>query len=102
MADRIFKGKIVITTDIDHENQTNFPEASSGFNKKHAGGLNPVHTLFNVLKSAEDSMADPENIRSVVRAIDGSIMINGLAEIGKDLWVKIDPDGTIEIGTSGV
>jgi len=103
MAERIFKGRLITTGDIHDENVRAFPEASEDFEKPHKGGLEPYHLLYNILKSVEDAMADPNNIvTDAVRIIDGSIFVRGLGEIGAGLWIKIDPDGSFEIGTSGV
>ena len=91
MADRIFKGRIILTAAVADENRVAFPEASEDFNKPHKGGLNP----FNVLALVVD-----DNMKvgyPQVETINGSLWISGA-----DAWIKIDPDGHIEIGTSGV
>lgn len=92
MADRIYKGRIVITSDIDQENQLHFDEAASDFNRPHKGGLVP----FEVLKASLMDVADKEGeVNRNVDVINGSLFIKSDAF---ETWIKIDPDGTIEIG----
>lgn len=88
MADRIFKGKLT------PENHPAFPEASLDFNCPHAGGLVPFEMLKEVLSAArhfEDSDIP------LYEEVNGSIWLHG--EDG--LWIKIDPDGSLEVGASG-
>jgi len=91
MADRVFKGRIIVTGAVADENRVAFPEASEDFNKPHKGGLNPFHLLGQIL---DDNMAI---MSPKVETINGSLWVSG-----SDAWVKIDPDGHIEIGISGV
>jgi len=97
MADRIFKGRLILTGDVSDENRLAFPEASDDFRKPHKGGLDPFQTLYGILKSVEETIdLSEENTDPLVQVIHGSLWISG-----DDAWVKIDPDGTIEIGTAG-
>jgi hypothetical protein len=82
MADRIYKGALV-TQQPDED----FPEAATSFDSPHAGGLVP----FEVLK---DILTAPKAGGGIV---NGSLFITD-----NDAWIKIDPDGSIEIGASGV
>ncbi len=85
MADRIFKGRLVLTGEICHENLA-FTEASEDFDTAHAGGLVPFEVLQKILLNS------PKIIEIIGE--HGSIWISGQ----DDTWIKIDPDGTIEIG----
>lgn len=110
MADRIFKGRLITTGDIHDENLRAFPEASEDFKKPHKGGLEPHQMLYNILKHVEghhqrlagtvvhsmDEILELEKT-APVREINGSIWISG-----DGAWVKIDKDGSFEIGISGV
>lgn len=86
MADRVFKGRLLTTGNISAENARAFPEASESFDKPHKGGLKAYQVIYDVLKS-EDQL---------VREIGESIQVSG-----SDAWIKIDRDGTFEIGISG-
>jgi len=106
MADRIFKGRLITTGDIHQENERAFPEASEDFHKPHRGGLEPFRVLADVLYAAQefDPKEHPEGsgccerAAGLVKMIGNSLWVSD----GKDSWIKIDPDGGIEIGTSGV
>lgn len=100
MADRIFKGRLITTGDIHDENVRAFPEASEDFRKEHKGGLHPFHMIYDILQHIEThGIRHIEDMRQqrLVREINGSIWLSG-----KDSWIKIDPDGSFEIGISGV
>jgi hypothetical protein len=90
MADRIYKGKIVLTPKIDKQNQLHFPEAAARFDQKHAGGLVAFETLREILEGLCHGLAGFD--------VDEA----GLRITGKEAWCEITQDGTIEIGTSGV
>ncbi len=80
MADRIFKGRLsTITTHA-------FPESAERFSEPHKGGLVPFEVLKKILTADKAGGG----------IINGSLFITA-----GDTWVKIDPDGTIEIGSSG-
>lgn len=106
MADRIFKGRLITTGDIHEENRRAFPEASEDFRKPHQGDLEPFRMLADILYAVQES--DPnehpkgsgccERADGLVKMVGDSLWISD----GKDSWVKIDPDGGFEIGTSGV
>lgn len=111
MADRIFKGRIITTGDIHDENLRAFPEASEDFRSPHSGGLEPFQVLYNVLKgiSEEWRRFDPKDLEkrwangTPLRKPDAVETINESLWLShEDMWIKIDPDGTIEIGISGV
>lgn len=63
-----------------------FSESAKAFDKKHAGGLVPFNMFHDMIR-APDCWA---------KMIKESLWITS-----GDAWIKIDPDGTIEIGTSG-
>ena len=81
MADRIFQGKLVA------ERSPAFPESSKSFDKPHAGGLVPFELLRDIL-SAE--VVETKVVQGVLWVNDG------------DAWFRVQRDGTIEIGISGV
>jgi hypothetical protein len=112
MADRIFKGRLITTGDIHEENRRAFPEATEDFKQPHRGGLHPYQMLYDIFTAvmehhhmAAGLLGPPlstekyaELERSApVREINGSIWISG-----DGCWIKIDKDGSFEIGTSGV
>ncbi len=82
MADRIFKGK------LQAETPGAFPEASSSFDTPHAGGLVPFELFRDALHNAQVTRTSIQQ---------GSLFISA-----EDVWIKIDRDGTVEIGTAGV
>lgn len=87
MADRIYKGRVIVTGACADSNRRAFPEAAKEFNLPHAGGLIPFELLSEVT-SAKDFT---------------SKMINGdLWLTGDEVWIRIEKDGHIEIGISGV
>lgn len=86
MADRIFKGRLLVTGAVADENKVAFPEAAEDFNQPHAGGLVAYHMLYSILKD--------ENLK--VEEINGSVWISG-----DNAWIKVDPDGHIEFGIAG-
>jgi hypothetical protein len=81
MADRVFKGKLEV------EENSAFPESSEAFDKPHAGGLVPFE-LFRDIMNAE--VVD-------TKMIQGVLWISG-----DDAWIRVERDGSIEIGISGV
>jgi len=81
VADRIYKGRILVTGAVAKSNRAAFTEASEDLNKPHAGGLVPFEMLKEILGAEE---------------IQGSLWKHK-----DDTWVKIDPDGHIEIGLAG-
>ena len=105
MADRIYKGRLVPIQDKA------FPEAACDFHKPHKGGLIPFELLRSILKCAAERWRnfDLQEVQDAhedctllggeepIQVINGSIWIHG-----DGAWVKIEPDGSIEIGTSGV
>lgn len=91
VADRIYKGKLVPKQDPA------FPEAACDFHKPHAGGLVPFDMLREVLMVRDPCLDGTEDIGAKYEEIDGSLWLSR-----GDVWVKIDPDGTIEVGASGV
>ena len=89
MADRIFKGQLT------PEQCDAFPESAETFDTSHAGGLVPFEIFQEVLGLTKESVLGDERMR-----VD---MIGGSLWIGRgDVWIKIDPDGTIEVGAAGV
>ena len=78
MADRIYLGRLATVQ------SRVFPESASSFNEPHAGGLVPFEMVREVLEQPK------------VEMINGSLWISR-----DDVWVKIDPDGSIEVGASG-
>lgn len=88
MADRIYKGK------LRPEQNPAFPEAACDFHLPHAGGLVPFEMLKKILSTA--LYAEGSDI-PLYEEINGSIWLHGL----NGLWVKIDPDGSLEVGASG-
>jgi hypothetical protein len=81
VADRIYKGELAAVR------SPAFPESSEEFNTPHMGGLVPFELMASVT-SAKDFT---------------SKMINGdLWLTGDDVWIRIENDGTIEIGIAGV
>jgi hypothetical protein len=116
VADRIFKGRLITTGDIHEENVRAFPEASEDFKKPHKGGLSPYQVLYDIFKTIEEHVpagissdlqvakvaelideGAPWGLQTPVRQIGDSLWISG-----GNAWIKIDPDGSFEIGTSGV
>lgn len=92
MADRIFKGHMLVTELDADENRRVFPEAAKDFNSPHAGGLIP----FDLLKETLIGICDENMLAyddAITNAGDGSFFVRN-----KDIWIKIDSDGTIEIG----
>jgi hypothetical protein len=88
MADRIYKGKLAVETDVA------FPEASENFDTPHLGGLVPFEMLKEILEQGrhvEDSDIP------FYKEINGSIWLSG----DNGVWVKVDPDGSIEVGSAG-
>jgi hypothetical protein len=83
MADRIFKGRLIVTGDIAEQNRTVFPEASKHFEDPHEGGLQPFDLLIKVLDESPKVTISSDNI-----------MLRG-----EDSWIKIDMNGDIELGT---
>ena len=97
MADRIFKGRLITTGDIHEENERAFPEASEDFRKDHKGGLSPFQVLYDIFSDVEEvGLVTPGEPRPqrMVREINGSLWITGCG-----YWIKIDPDGSFEIGS---
>lgn len=91
MADRIFKGRIIVTASIDEENTEVFPEAAENFDTAHAGGLVPFDQFGKILADiCDECMRDRHD---ALRIDKDSIMIRS-----ENVWIKIDADGTIEIG----
>ncbi len=88
MADRIYKGVLTFTP------SEAFPESSDSFDKPHAGGLVPFQMLKEILSAArhEDDSDIP-----LYEEINGDIWLHG-----DGVWVRIEPDGTIEVGAAGV
>ena len=91
MADRIFKGQLA------PEQCDAFPESAETFDTSHAGGLVPFEMFAEVL-------GIPLPDRDL--KLDGEFRAD---LIGKSLWIgrgdvliKIDPDGSIEVGAAGV
>ncbi len=91
MADRIYKGKL-----LPEETET-FPEASKSFDKPHSGGLVPFALLQEVLMIRDPEKGYGATDIAEHKMIDGSLWLSR-----GDVWIKIDPDGSIEVGTSGV
>lgn len=89
MADRIFKGCLT------PEAHDAFPESAPTFDTAHAGGLVPFEMFQEVLGLTEEAVLGDERMR--VEMIAGSIWLGR-----GDLWIKIDSDGSIEVGASGV
>jgi len=107
MADRIFKGRLICTGDIHDENVRAFPEALEDFQGAKVGQLDPFQMIYNILRDLVDHQPQPDYpIRpaqappELVREVNGSIWVMGTH--GNDTWIKIDRDGSIEIGASGV
>ena len=84
MADRIYKGKLVTRFDKA------FPEAARGFNEHSLGNVVPFEEVSCILRADDCDVTDK---------VDGTIWIAS-KEMGS--WIKIDKDGTIEMGASGV
>ena len=81
MADRIYKGELATVR------SPAFSESSEDFNSPHAGGLVPFELMASVTSAADFT----------------SKMINGdLWLTGDEVWIRIEKDGTIEIGIAGV
>jgi hypothetical protein len=107
MANRIFKGRLITTGVIHEENQRAFPEASESFGQSNKEGLNPYDILYGILKDVEEAHmnSDDDFLRyhntpgekHRVRVIGNSIWVSG----DGGHWIKIDLDGSFEIGTSG-
>lgn len=110
MADRVFKGKLITTGDIHEENLRAFPEASEDFRSPHSGGLEPFQMLYDILMGVSEEWRDldpreledrhrrvaPIKEQPSVKEVNGSLWISH-----EDMWVKIDADGTFEIGIAG-
>ena len=94
MADRIYKGRLKLTGEICHENLA-FTEASEDFDKPHKGGLVPFEVLTGVIESVMDAAYRDD--WGGFEMVDGSAFIKGDGKF-EGIWIKIDPDGTIEIG----
>ncbi len=98
MADRIFKGKL--TPEVSEA----FSESATAFDKRHAGGLVPFEQLKDVLllgvgaRKGRVVNLKPrlEDCRTTFKMVGESIFMTQ-----EDVWIKIDPDGTIEIGIAG-
>lgn len=80
MADRIYKGKLAAIR------SSAFPESSEAFDKPHAGGLVPFELLSDVM---EAEVID-------IKVIQGVLWISA-----DDAWVRVERDGTVEIGIAG-
>lgn len=84
MADRIYKGRLVVTTDIHEENQKAFSEASENLQEPHKGGLVPFGTLYSLLRNARK-----------VEALHGRIFVQG-----EGCLLTISGNGGFEISAS--
>ena len=80
MADRIYKGKLAA------ERSPAFPESSEAFDKPHAGGLVPFELFRDILDYA---FVD-------VKVVQGVLWVSA-----NDAWIRVEQDGSIEIGISG-
>jgi len=96
MSDRIFKGHLLVTEEVANENKAAFPEAACSFSKAHRGGLKPFEILCEILFWIDGEEPPVISDHAHVKMINGSLWVSGY-----DSWIKIDPDGNIEVGTSG-
>ena len=91
MADRIFKGNLLVTAAIAEENARAFPEAASSFTDK-PNQISPYEALYRILKDVTEGASHPRGC--AVEEINGSLWVSG----SEGLWIKIDPNGDVEIG----
>ena len=92
MADRIFKGQLA------PEQCDAFPESAETFDTSHAGGLVPFEMFAEVL-----GIDLPGQTDVVLEGCLEANLINGSLWISRaDVWIRIDPDGSIEVGAAGV
>ena len=65
------------------------------FNKPHAGGLVPFELLREIITEiCDDNLMSHHD--AVTSTSEGTFFIRH-----EDAWVKIDSDGTIEVGIAG-
>jgi hypothetical protein len=88
VADRIYKGKLAA------ERSPAFPESAESFDTAHAGGLVAFELIKEIL---QDAVHAEDSDIPLFSEVNGSLWLHR-----EDVWVKIDPDGTIEVGISGV
>lgn len=90
MADRVFKGRLVVTPEIQQQNKELFQEAAPEFGQQGSTGLAPFFVLRQLFLAA-----DQGPLRTVYRP-DSILLSRG------DFWLRITSDGDLEIGVSGV
>jgi len=80
VADRIYKGKLAV------ERSPTFPESSEAFDKPHAGGLVPFELFKDIIECPFVE----------VKMVQGVLWVST-----NDAWIRVERDGSIEIGTAG-
>lgn len=89
MSSRIYKGRLILTGDIDEENRRVFPEARKGFSEQPREDLpSAFHILYEILQNVCEGKDGRD-----VELVDGHIWVSG-----PDAWVRISPNGDVEIG----